>query len=115
MKSKDGLALLGQIQTEQLLFELIDQFNKDADLSGIAHQIKKTMDIPGLLSQVHHFLVQLMTNDFRAYLNFLYRVDVPEQKLRGINDTDPKRIAEKVAILVLQREWLKVSFRNKIR
>ncbi|MGI9532471.1 hypothetical protein [Lutimonas sp.] len=115
MKPKDGLTLLSQIESEQLLTELIDQFNKDAHLSGIHQQIKSTLDISVLLRQVHRFLMELMTKDFGAYVSFLYRVDVTERTLREIDDIDPERIAEKVAFLVLQREWLKVSFRNKTR
>lgn len=115
MQGNAGLTLLNQIQSKQLIAELIQQINKDASLSGTDQRIQHTSDITQLLRQVHGFLVHLMNHDFGAYLNFLYRADVPEEKVRGIDETDPVYIADKVLILVLQREWKKVSLRNKIQ
>lgn len=115
MGSDEALALLDQINEKQLLPELIVQLNKDADLSGAKLQIEPTNQLEELIIRLYGFLVQLMTHDFGTYLNFLYRVDIPEHKLREINEIEPKRIAEKVSILVLKREWQKVALRNKIQ
>ena len=113
MKSKGELALFQQIESEQLLGSLIRQLNKDADLSGLDFQCNESILAVDLVNQVYELLVHLMLVDFKTYLNFLYRIDVSERTLREISDTDPKLIAEKVTILVLKREWQKVSFRNR--
>ncbi len=115
MNSKGDIALFQQIEAQHLLPSLIKQLNKDADLSGVDFDFEESTKVDVLVIQVYELLVDLMTVDFGIYLNFLYRVDIPEQTLRKITDTDPKLIAEKVAILVLKREWQKVSFRNKIQ
>ncbi len=113
MKFKGEIALFEQIESAQLLGSLIRQLNKDANLSGLDFHCNESTSPDDLVNQVYDLLVHLMTVDFKTYLNFLYRIDISEPTLRDISDTDPKRIAEKVTILVLKREWQKVSFRNR--
>ncbi len=113
MKFKGEIALFEQIESAQLLGSLIRQLNKDANLSGLDFHCNESTSPDDLVNQVYDLLVHLMTVDFKTYLNFLYRIDISEHTLRAISDTDPKRIAEKVTILVLKREWQKVSFRNR--
>ena len=67
MESKEALSLIEQINAKQLLPELINQLNKDADLSGPDLRINPAVQIEALIKQVYNFLVRLMTNDFGAY------------------------------------------------
>lgn len=115
MNSKDEIALFELIEAQKLVPSLIKQLNKDIDLSGVDFHFKESIQLNDLVIQVYDFLFKLMSLDFGNYLNFLYRVDIPEKRLNEITEIDPKLIAEKVTILVLKREWQKVSFRNKIQ
>lgn len=113
MADREVIQLIHEIKSQQLLHELVVQLNKDADLSGLEVNFSSSSTPEKLVKQLYNVLVDLMTNDFRAYLNFLYRIDLSEQKLKSIPETEPKQIAEIVTFLVLKREWQKVAFRNK--
>ena len=113
MGDRDVIQLIDKINSQQLLRELVEQLNKDADLSGVEVKFNSTITAEKLVKQLYNVLVDLMNNDFRTYLNFLYRIDLSEQKLKSIPETEPKQIAEIVTLLVLKREWQKVAFRNK--
>lgn len=113
MGDRDVIQLIDEINSQQLLRELVEQLNKDTDLSGVEVKFNSTITAEKLVKQLYNVLVDLMNNDFRTYLNFLYRIDLSEQKLKSIVETEPKQIAEIVTLLVLKREWQKVAFRNK--
>ena len=113
MGDRDVIQLIDEINSQQLLRELVEQLNKDTDLSGVEVKFNSTITAEKLVKQLYNVLVDLMNNDFRTYLNFLYRIDLSEQKLKSIPETEPKQIAKIVTLLVLKREWQKVAFRNK--
>lgn len=113
MGDRDVIQLIDEIKSQQLLQELVVQLNKDADLSGLEVIFDTSITAERLVKQLYHALVDVMTNDFQTYLNFLYRIDLSEQKVRSIPETEVKEIAEKVTLLILKREWQKIAFRNK--
>ena len=113
MESSEEVVLLKQIESHDLLGNLIQQIHKDADLAGVSFICDKGISAKELVSKIYAFLFQLITNDFGAYLNFLYRVDIPERALKSITEIEPELIVKKVTLMVLQREWQKVWFRNK--
>ncbi len=115
METKPVLALLEQIESQQLLSSVIEQLNKDANLSGLETRIDTMLTPKELAIHVYNLLFQLITSDFGAYLNFLYRIDISEKALRSIKDTEQTQIVKQVTLLVLQREWQKVSLRNRIQ
>ena len=113
MESPGEIALIEQIESHDLLKNLIQQITKDADLAGAMFVCDKDISAKELVLEMYVFLFQLMTADFGTYLNFLYRVDIPEKTLKSITETEPELIAKHVSLLVLKREWQKVWFRNK--
>lgn len=113
LKFNESLALVEKIESRHLLGKLIQQLNKDAALSGIDFMCAESLSAKELLNEIYHLLLHLMTNDFGSYLNFLYRVDISEQTIKSIVDTDPEKIAQVITLMVLKREWQKVFFRNK--
>ena len=115
MKVNAEVALLEEIQSLDLLENLIQQIRKDADLAGAIFHCETNVSAKQLILKIYDFILKLITTDFGTYLNFLYRVDLSEKTLLSITDTDPKLIAEKVTYMVLKREWQKVWFRNKTR
>ena len=113
MEPKDEIVLFELIEAQNLVPSLIKQLNKDMDLSGLDFHFEKSIQMNDLVIQLYELLVKLMAFDFGKYLNFLYRIDIPENRLKNIIEIDPKLIAKKVTFLVLKREWQKISFRNK--
>ena len=113
MGEKKAIQLIDQIKSPELVQDLIVQLNKDANLSGLDVHFATSSTSEKLVKELYDVLVNLMTDDFRNYLNFLYRIDLSEQNVKSIQETEPKQIAKKVTFLVLKREWQKVAFRNK--
>ncbi len=107
------MALLNQIESHDLLGNLIQQICKDADLAGAMFTCDMDVSAKELVQKMYIFLLQLITTDFGTYLNFLYRVDIPERAIKSITEIEPELIVKKVTLMVLQREWQKVSIRNK--
>ena len=113
MKGNAEVALLEEIQSLDLLENLIQQIRKDADLAGAIFNCETDVSVKQLIVKIYDFILKLITTDFGTYLNFLYRVDLSEKTLLSITDTDPKLITKQVTFMVLKREWQKVWFRNK--
>ena len=113
MESGEELILLKQIESYDLLGKLIQQITKDAELAGAIFTCDKDISAKELVHKMYVFLFQLIATDFGTYLNFLYRVDIPERAVKSITEIEPKLIVKEVTIMVLQREWQKVRFRNK--
>ena len=113
MDKEESLTLVEQIESKHLLQQLIDQVKKDADLSGVEFDVPRDAQALHFLECTHQLLLDLLSNDFGSYLNFLYRIDVPEHSLKSIESSNPKEIADYVTLLVIKREWQKVFFRNK--
>lgn len=113
MATEESLALIRQIESKQSIRELIKQIKKDAILSGIDFDLEEGLSSEKLILYIYDLLYNLLINDFGSYLNFLYRVDISEHTLKSIDETDPKKIAEIVTLLLLQREWKKIYFRNR--
>lgn len=115
MKGDAEIALVKEIESHNLIENLTQQIQKDADLAGAVFSCEKDIQAKQLIPKMYNFILELMTSDFGTYLNFLYRVDLSEKALLSITDTEPNVIAKQVTFMVLKREWQKVWFRNKIR
>ncbi len=113
MESREELMLLKQIESHDLLGNLIQQITKDADLAGAIFACGKNVSAKELVHKLYVFLFELITTDFGTYLNFLYRVDIPERAIKSITEIESELIVKKVTLMVLQREWQKVWLRNK--
>lgn len=114
LENEKGLILLKDIENKNLLRALILQLNRDLSLSGIDDPLKLDSSPELAINQLNRIILKLIQNDFDAYLNLLYRIDVAEHQVRSIRHTDPLIISEKVAEMILKRVWQKVWFRNKI-
>ena len=113
MGEKEAIQLIDEIKSQELIQDLIVQLNKDAHLSGLDVHFDTSGTSEKLVKELYDFLVNLMTDDFRNYLNFLYRIDLSEQNVKSIPETEPIKIAKIITLMVLKREWQKVAFRNK--
>ena len=98
---------------KDLLIKLIQQLNKDFSLTGVNDSFEEDSSISALVVQLNIKIESLMKNNFQTYVNLLYRIDVPESKMREIDEIDIEKISQKVTSLILIREWQKVWFKNR--
>lgn len=111
----NSLQLLNQIQNEDLLKKIIQQINRDINLVGIDYSMDENSSPINLINNLQNFLKEIMQNRFKDYINIMYRIDISENKLIEIHDSDVDILSQKVTLLVLQKELQKVVFKNKIR
>ena len=110
-----GLLLLSEAVRAELLTSLIRQLNKDFQLSGVECCISEDASPQEIAHELERNLEKLIRDDFRGFLNVLYRVDVKESDLQQSEEQGMEEFANAAAYQLLKREWQKVWLRNKIR
>lgn len=105
-------ALVKEASNLDLYEKLIIQLNKDFLLSNIDEELPKNSKPILLKLRLQEIVYNLIQEKFAEYLNFLYIVDVPENKIRQLDGSDILKLSEQVAFLILLREWQKVWYRN---
>lgn len=105
--------VLFQAEKESLYIKLIEQLNKDFNLANEPLDVSLSCTPNQLKNVLHEKIFQLIQTKFAEYLNLLYIIDVSENQVKKLDGSDVVTLTEQVAYLVLQREWMKVWFRNK--
>jgi hypothetical protein len=105
--------LLTEAVGEHLYLKLVAQMNKDFNLANEAIDFPLDISVDELKLQLHEKIYRLIQYKFAEYLNLLYIIDVSEEEIKKLDGSDLVILAEKVAFLILKREWQKVWFRNK--
>lgn len=106
--------LLSEAQKEELFVKLIEQINKDFALANESVDFQISVSPIDLKLQLHEKIYLLIQHKFAEYLNLLYIIDVSEDQIKKLDGSDLVDLSEKVAFLILKREWQKVWFRNKL-
>lgn len=107
--------LLTQATVENLYLKLLEQINKDFNLSNEGVDFPITIAPEELKIQLHEKIYRLIQYKFAEYLNLLYIIDVPENEIKQLDGSDIVELAGQVSFLILKREWQKVWFRNNYR
>jgi hypothetical protein len=115
LQANNALELLNKLTTENLYPLVIQQINKDFNLSNVEENIGNNVSPIELKEHLYNILLKLISNNYDGYLNFLYRIDVAETDMLKITATDLPSIVNSVTLLVLKREcskvWLKHNFK----
>jgi hypothetical protein len=93
--------------------KLIFQLNKDFLLANLDLDLHEEVLPTSLKLILHEMVYKLIQEKFTEYLNLLYIIDVSEQRVKALDGDDVLKLSEDVALLILQREWQKVWFKNK--
>ena len=89
--------------------ELTDGLNKD-----LAIELPDKITYEELQKLLAEHINHLIKNDFEKLVGYLYRIDVNEQKLKGLlhqyNDEDAGRI---ISLLIIERQQQKIKSRQQ--
>jgi hypothetical protein len=110
---KDALQSLSKLEQMEMLKKLIMQLNKDLSLSGIDTQFDISWNPESLISNLTKIIATLLEKDYQKFMNFLYRIDIPEKKIGNITTSDFNEAVNEIVLMVLKKEWQKVWFRNR--
>ncbi|RLD29930.1 MAG: hypothetical protein DRI75_01540 [Bacteroidetes bacterium] len=105
--------LVQQASKEELYQKLILQLNKDFLYANIDLNFNEDILPSSLKLILHETIYKLLQEKFADYLNLLYIIDVPEEKIKQLDGSDTLKLSEQVAFLILKREWQKVWLRNR--
>lgn len=108
-----GSNLLDQIRKEKLYNALVFQLNKDFERAGLEAEFDATFENQQLLRNLQAALYNVVVSDFESYLTLLYAIDVSEAKIKALPDCEVHQLAEFVSVLILEREFKKVQFKNR--
>lgn len=92
---------------------LLEQLEKDFNFAGVPIQIRKNCAPGKLVEILQQEIRKLILYDFAGYLNLLYRIDVAEKEIKGIDGSDISLLTQEVCFLILKREWQKVWMRSR--
>lgn len=106
-------ALLQYAEDQYLYRDLVRQLRKDFDLANIDIDFHDDIPPGELKTLLHEKVYCLIMEKFAEYLNLLYIVDVPEQRVRAIETDDVVGISAHASFEILRREWQKVWFRKQ--
>ncbi|CAL2106815.1 conserved hypothetical protein [Tenacibaculum sp. 190524A02b] len=109
---ENSLDLLTGVSKEPLYQALIHQLNKDFYLAGIDVTLENNQSPQQLKETIEEIVSQLITNDFNSFLNLLYRIDIPENKVLNYESFSIEVYTKKVAFVILKRIWKKVWLKN---
>lgn len=98
---------------ENLYEKLVQQLIKDFGLANITIDFPYQVSPKNLKTIVHQKVYRLIIEQFTAYLNLLYIIDVSEKAVKEITATDVVEIADQVSFLILKREFQKVWLKQK--
>ena len=113
--AEKGLQLFSKPESQGLEQQLIRQLNKDLSMCGVNTLIDEEFSPREVVRRLKEILDGLVKYDFQAFLNLLYRVDVPQSKMIRSEDSSFSDYIERSTYELLKREWQKVWIRNRIR
>jgi hypothetical protein len=94
---------------------LLVQLNKDLTLSGIDFAFEMNC-LPRVLIEQLTFLVEsLIKNDYQKFSQFMYTIDISENKINNIKESNLHKMIEKITNLVLERAVKKVIFKDRYK
>lgn len=104
--------LLSEANSLDLYQSLIKQLNKDFLFANIDLDFEEDISPESLKLTLHETVYHLIQEKFADYLNLLYIIDVPEDKVKKLDGSDTLKLSNQVSFLILQREWQKVWYKK---
>ena len=104
--------LLANSVSENLYLALIRQLNKDLMLANLEYSILEKVTPDVLIEQLTSIIADLINNDFNSFLNLLYRIDIPEYKIKELSKINQEVYMNSISFFVLERVWKKVWFKK---
>ena len=107
------LKLLEEAKRQDLYEHLVAQVNKDFQRAGVQERFDAFSASQVFLRNLTAAIYDLIVSDFETYLTVLYTIDVSEAKIKALPVQQVHELATAVTVLIMEREYGKVSFKNK--
>ena len=110
---ENNIYLLDNKITTKLYNDLIIQVNKDLLLSGIDFKLQLNCKPNSMVNELTKLFRTIILKDHQKFSQFMYVLDMPENKLASINETDLEARINQIVRLVLERVLQKVCLKQK--
>jgi len=113
MDAEQRIAIQNDLIVGVTLADVVNQLEKDLTLCGCEGvlRIGSPFEIDNLYEALHEFLVGLSSYRMETFMNFLYRVDLPAEKVE-MHLLEPEGM-QNITLLVFKRELQKVVLRKR--
>lgn len=115
ISAENSLQLLDNAHEQQILYVLIEQLNKDFQLSNVNYFINENESVEDVVLMLEKILSNLIQFNYDTYLNFIYRIDISEKELLPAFQLALEDQVKLISFLVFKREYNKVWFRLNFR
>ncbi|WP_298365689.1 hypothetical protein [uncultured Lutibacter sp.] len=112
---KNSIELIGVLESENLVVNLIQQLNKDFELANIDIQFNLELSTEKLFDHLNEVILSLLKYKYDDYLNLVYRIDVSEKELAKVGQEKFEVIVHQLVFLILKREYQKVWLRKNYK
>lgn len=109
------LNLLGKNIDVDIYKNLIKQLNKDLILGNVDLDINKTDSPNELVLKLTGLIKNLIQNEYQTFSQFLYTLDISENKIQSLTETNLDKLAPQVVKLILERLLQKVIFKQQFK
>lgn len=115
MTDTSSVKILDKRLSPVLYKNLIIQLNKDLLLGAISLKIELSCAPNDLVLQLNKLLKSLVQNDFQSFNQFMYTLDVSENKIHNLKQTNLELLAPELTRLVLERLLQKVILKEQFK
>ncbi|MGD8780509.1 MAG: hypothetical protein PVH88_16270 [Ignavibacteria bacterium] len=103
------------MEDKTLLPEILNKTSKDFSTNKIEIPTEETgiESYDSLKEYLTQKVAELMDKDFERFLNNLYRIDVDENKVKGVmGDKNVLSIPEKITELIIERQIERIKYQR---
>ncbi len=113
LRDEQAIQILEAAVTENRFKKLLKQLTKDFELANVSMEKLTGLAPAEVVTLLREKIYRLILEDFTAYLNLLYVIDVPEKAFKELELTDAVEVADQVGCLILKRVLQKVRMKDK--
>ena len=110
-KITNNKELSSQLINQKIYLALIQQIEKDLQLIGVDFLLEEKPLQEEFLLQFQELITALIDTNFELFLNLLYRIDIDENKIRSLIQSQNENLYALITFEILKREWQKGWFR----
>jgi len=107
------ISLIDKEITVKLYKDLINQLNKDFLLSGIDFNLSLNSKPDKLVNDLKLFFQNMIVKEHQKFYQLMYVLDIPENKLVSIRESEMDAMINRIIHLVLERVLQKVYLKQK--
>jgi len=115
MMDASSVKILDKKLSPILYKNLVIQLNRDLLLGGISFKIELSYEPKDLVLHLNKLLKSLVQNDYQAFNQFMYTLDVSESKIHNLKQTNLELLALELTQLVLERLLQKVILKEQFK